>query len=300
MASERTRRALAAAGLVALACIVLAPLRADAATPTPRPVPASEPWWVRVAFAGHVVTEVRANGDTIAASVSGVGQQESTDGGSTWQPIFERHGLVIPPGPSWRIIDGRVAHADTAAGTWQEDATSPAMVQPHPGSGDQRGLLAAPASAADVPYVVAVDRDNVVWRRDPDGHWERALLLLPQHLAAGPPQITALVAFDSVPLSDTVYMATLGYSVLISADGGTDWIRASPGLPDNVNTLYADPVGTAVYAGTDDGLWVHHLRSFPQPPQYHDADLRWRLLGIALVTVAGSALAVAGLLRAVR
>jgi hypothetical protein len=307
MAIERLRRLLATAAITGFT-LLLAPMPTAAATPTPtptptpavptpRPVPASEPWWVQVAFAGHPVTQVRASGGTIAAAVAGQGEQQSLDGGRTWQPHFERHGLVIPPGPRWRVVDGRVGEVD-AAGTWRIDPGSPAMAPMGPVVGDARGLVAAPASRPGV--VVAVDRDGITWRRGADGKWARALLLLPQNIISGPPRVTALVAFDTVPLTDTVYMGTDGYSVLASSDGGDDWYRAGPGLPNTVDALYTDPTNHAVYAGTSDGLWVHHLRAVPRPPSYPDAALRWRWLGIALVTLAGTAVAAGGLLRVVR
>jgi hypothetical protein len=292
---------LAAAALAGLALLLLAPMQAAAATstpavPTPRPVPASEPWWVRVAFAGHAVREVRANGDTIAVGVDGIGQQQSVDGGRTWQRYFQRHGLVIPPGPRWRVVDGRVGEVDSG-GVAHVDPGSPVM-PPTPGLADQRSLIAAPASLPGV--VVAVDPDNVVWRRGADGHWARALVLLPQDMISGPPRVTALVAFDTAPLTNTVYLGTDGYSVLASGDQGDDWYRAGPGLPDAVYALDTDPTDQAIYAGTSDGLWVHHLRTIPAPPSYPDAALRWRWLGIALVTLAGTGAAVAGLLRLAR
>ena len=158
-----------------------------------------------------------------------------------------------------------------------------------------KGLRAAPASLPGV--VVEVGADGVVQRRDAGGHWARALLLLPQGWIHGPPRITALVAFDTRPLTDTVYLGTDGYSVLASSNGGDDWYRAGPGLPDHVLSLATDAAGRAVYAGTDDGLWVHHLRTFPAPPVYADSALRWRWLGVALVTVAAGAAAAGVLLR---
>ena len=309
MATEHSRRRIAAAALLAFASLLLAPAAVSAQTatpaPTPRPVPPSEPWWMPVAFTGRPVIAVRASGDTIAVDVTGVGQQRSTDGGRTWQRYFERHGLVIAPDPHWRVIDGRVAHVndDGSASVDPGSPSMPAGGRPQPA--DQRGLIAAPAALPGV--VVAVDVDGVAWRRGADGHWARALLLLPQGIGSGAPRITSLVAFDTQPLSAAVYLGTDGYSVLASNDDsppsnvpGDDWFRAGPGLPDHVLALYADPVNQAVYAGTDDGLWVHHLRAIPAPPVYADAALRWRWLGIGLVTLVASTIAVAGLLRAVR
>lgn len=290
------RRAVAAAAVAVFAALCAAPLQVAADAPTPRPVPPSEPWWVPVAWGGHDVTAVRANGDIIDVALGG-SQYESRDGGRTWQRHYERHGLVIPPGPRWRIVDGAVVQIDKDGNAHNDPGSpSPAATPLH--GGDARGLLAAPVSLDGV--VVTVDRDGVVWRRGGDGRWARALLLLPQNMVHGPPRITALTAFDTVPLTDTVYMATDGFSVLASADGGDDWFRAGPGLPNDVNALYADPTEQALYAGTANGLWVHHLRAFPSAPSYSDAALRWRWLGIALVTLAGAAVAIVGLLWATK
>lgn len=255
---------------------------------------AAEPWWRQVAFAGHDVFAVRASGSTIAVDVADIGQQQSTDGGRTWTRILERHGLLVPSGSPWRVgRDGAVGQLD-GNGMFHRDPASPQLAEP-PVVGAHPGLLAAPAALPGV--VVAVDKNNVVWRRAADGTWARALLLLPQGIAAGPPHITALVAFDTAPLTPSVYLATDGYSVLASRDGGDDWFRDDLGLPSSVDALYADPTTQSLYAGTSDGLWVHHLRATPTPPAYADAQLRWRWLGIALVTLAGSAVAIGALLR---
>ena len=87
--------------------------------------------------------------------------------------------------------------------------------------------------------------------------------------------------------------------MLISTDGGDDWIRAGPGLPDSVYSLSADSARHAVYAGTSDGLWVHVLQALPAPPAYHDAALVWRWLGIGAVTLVASAAALLGMSRLV-
>jgi hypothetical protein len=92
-------------------------------------------------------------------------------------------------------------------------------------------------------------------------------------------------------------MATDGYSVLASGDGGDDWIRDDPGLPSSVDALCADPAAAALYAGTTDGLWVHHLQPTPKVPAYTDTQLRSKWLGTALVTLAAGALAIGGLVR---
>jgi hypothetical protein len=106
--------------------------------------------------------------------------------------------------------------------------------------------------------------------------------------------VTSLAAFTS-PVTGAVYMGTAGYGVLLSQDGGDDWIRADPGLPENVLALSADSSARALYAGTDQGLYVHHLQSFPAPPAYRDASLYLRWLGIAIVGLFAVAGALVGL-----
>ena len=103
---------------------------------------------------------------------------------------------------------------------------------PDPGSPDLGAgadLIASPAALPGV--VVAVSTDGTVWRRGQDGDWKQALLLLPASLVQGVPRITSVTAFTE-PLSDAIYLGTNGYAVLISTDGGDDWIRAGPGLPE--------------------------------------------------------------------
>jgi hypothetical protein len=144
--------------------------------------------------------------------------------------------------------------------------------------------------------VVTVATDGTVWRRGQDGDWKRALLLLPQSLAQGVPRITSLTAFAK-PLTASVYLGTDGYAVLDSTNGGDDWIRAGPGLPDAVYALTTDPAMQSLYAGTSDGLWVHALQKLPAPPAYQDAALVWRWLGIGAITLIASGLALLGLVR---
>ena len=165
-----------------------------------------------------------------------------------------------------------------------------------PDLGAGADLIAATAALPGV--VVTVSTDGTVWRRGQDGDWKRALLLLPASLVQGVPRITSVTAFTE-PLSDAIYLGTDGYADLISTDGGDDWIRAGPGLPDSVYSLSADSGRHAVYAGTSDGLWEHVLQSLPAPPAYHDAALIWRWLGIGAVTLVASAVALLAMVRLV-
>ncbi|MBV8195782.1 MAG: hypothetical protein JOY80_09685, partial [Candidatus Dormibacteraeota bacterium] len=161
-----------------------------------------------------------------------------------------------------------------------------------PALGAGAHLLAAPGSLPGI--VVAVATDGTVWRRGADGDWRRALLLLPQSLIQGVPRVTSIAAFAQ-PLSDAVYLGTDGYAVLDSTNGGDDWIRAGPGLPDSVSGLSADDGTHTIYAATPDGLWVHMLQRLPTPPAYQDAALVWRWIGIGLVTLVSVALTLLGL-----
>jgi photosystem II stability/assembly factor-like uncharacterized protein len=286
MASERTARRAAWAGLAAAATLLLAPLAVQAQ---------SQPWWAPVAFAGHTVSAVRVESGQLAVDVAGLRQMQSGDAGTTWQPIFERHGLVAAPPAvgAWQVCDGRAGHVD-AAGACHPDPGSPRLVAP---------TLAGHSPLAALPdgsgRLVAVDDQGVIWRRAADGGWARALLLLNQDALHGPPNVTGIAAFTA-PLTDAAYLATDGYSVLLTTDGGDDWIRANPGLPDGVLAITTDDAHSAVYAATRDGLWVHHPQPTPAPPVYAPQDLTWRWLATAGVCVAAAAGAVGGMVRLLR
>lgn len=279
-------RALLAIGAAALALLPASPgLAAATAAPTPDPH-AGEAWWVPVGLAGtRVEGPLLARGDTLELS-GPRGRLRSIDGGRTWAPdpagTPSAPAAGCPTGAAWEICAGRVL----AAG------------RPDPGGPDLGAaahLLAAPGSRPGT--VVAVAADGTVWRRSQSGDWGRALLLLPDSLVdPHVPAVTGVTAFTQ-PLSDAVYLATDGYSVLESTDGGDDWIRGGPGLPGHVLAVATDDAAAAVYAATDDGLWVHHLQSIPAPPDYPAPDLRSRQLGTALVTLAGCVAAVALLRR---
>jgi hypothetical protein len=107
------------------------------------------------------------------------------------------------------------------------------------------------------------------------------------------------VAAFTQPLSEAIYLATDGYAVLISTDGGDDWIRAGPGLPNSVYALSADSGRHSLYAGTADGLWVHVLQELPAPPVYQDAALVWRWIGIGAVTLVAAAITLLAMVRLV-
>lgn len=289
MGSDRRRRPVivaAAAGLI-LAAIV-------AGTGVAR---AADPWWSPVALSGVAVTRVSAIGDTILARTGSGKTLESIDGGTTFvtapgTAVFPATGVVAIGDQSWVIgSDGRVARIANAA---QRNAAVPDPGAPDLGPGAD--LIASPAALPGV--VIAVSTDGAVWRRGQHGDWKQALLLLPASLVQGVPGITSVTAFTQ-PLSQAVYLGTDGYAVLISTDGGDDWIRAGPGLPDSVYSLSADSARHAVYAGTSDGLFEHVLQSLPAPPAYSDAALVWKWLGIGAITLVASAAALLGMTRLV-
>jgi hypothetical protein len=275
MATERRRIARVMAALPALLMLAL-----------PATAHAAQRWWAPLAFAGQRVTDIIAlPGLMVVTTVSG--GYLSTDNGQSFQPIAPgRHlALPAPQGPAiWQIDNGIVLTAQSGH-----------PLTPDPGApflGASAHLIAAPAALSGV--VVAVGSDNHVWRRAPSGQWATSFILLPAGGLSGAPQVTSLAAF-STPVTGAVYMGIDGYGVLLSEDGGDDWIRADPGLPENVLALSADSQAKALYAATDQGLYVHHLQSFPAPPAYHDASLYVRWLGIAIVSLLATAGAVFGL-----
>jgi hypothetical protein len=266
---------------------LLAALPAVLLLATPATVHAAPPWWEPLAFAGQRVTSVGTVGaDLLVTTASGL--HVSTDGGRTFQDAAAAPPLIAPPQTAnvWEIHSGTVFTGRSG---------QPPAADPHsPFLGDSAHLIAAPAALAGV--AVAAGTDNHVWRRAPSGQWATSFILLPAGGLSGAPQVTALAAFTQ-PLSVAVYMGTDGYGVLVSEDGGDDWIRADPGLPENVLGLATDSAARALYAATDQGLYVHHLQAFPAPPVYQDASLYLRWLGIGLVALVATAAAVLGLRR---
>jgi hypothetical protein len=292
MGSDHRRRAIT--GITALSAVVTALLSGSA------PARAANAWWIPVGLQGVPITRVSAMGDTITVRTGSGATLTSTDGGRTFAAApagttFPPTGVVAIGSQRWEIDSaGRVVHVANAS------QASAAVLDPgSPDLGAGADLIASPAALPGV--VVAVGTDGVVWRRGQDGDWKEALLLLPASLVQGVPRVTSVTAFTQ-PFTGAIYASTSGYSVLISTDGGDDWIRAGPGLPDTVYSLSADPISAkplhgAVYAGTSDGLWEHELQSFPAPPAYHDAQLVWRWIGIGAITLVASIAALLGIAR---
>jgi hypothetical protein len=290
MGSDRPRRravTLGAAAAVALIGLLVAGAPARAATP----------WWSPVALRGVAVAHVSAIGDTILVRTGAGATLRSTDGGRTFATAppdlaFPPAGMVTVGTQGWGIDPrGKVVHVANLA------QSTAAVADPgSPDLGAGADLIASPAALPGV--VIAVSTNGTVWRRGQDGDWKQALLLLPASLVQGVPRITSVTAFTE-PRSDAIYLGTDGYAVLISTDGGDDWIRAGPGLSDSVYALSADSARKTVYAGTSDGLWEHVLQSLPAPPAYQDAALVWRWLGIGAITLVASVAALLGMTRLV-
>jgi hypothetical protein len=290
MGSDRPRRRAitlgAAAGVVLIGLLVAS-----------APARAATPWWSPVALRGVAVAHVSAIGATILVRTGAGATLRSTDGGRTFATApsdltFPPAGQVTVGTQGWGIDPrGNVVHVANVA------QSTEAVADPgSPDLGAGADLIASPAALPGV--VVAVSTNGTVWRRGGDGDWKQALLLLPASIVQGVPRITSLTAFTE-PLSDALYLGTDGYAVLISTDGGDDWIRAGPGLSDSVYALSADSARKTVYAGTSDGLWEHVLQMLPAPPAYSDSQLVWKWLGIGAITLVASAAALLGMTRLV-
>lgn len=279
------------AGFLALALAAGGSDRPLVAGASVSPGALADPWWQPLGLRGQAVSAVAVTRDEVAAIADGR-VVVSTDGGVRFAAGTSLPPATVPclggvtgvpPHPdavacagddAWVLSRGEVLHGQRN-GRLTPDAGAPDL-----GLGAR--LVAAPAALPGV--VVAVAGDGTVWRRQGAGRWAHALLLLPQSLVAGAPAVTAVAAF-SRPLSAAVYLGTDGYGVLASVNGGADWFRADPGLPGRVLALVADPDHRALYAGTTDGLWRHHLSALPRPPSYPAPDLRWRWVATAAVTL---------------
>lgn len=248
---------------------------------------AAEPWWVPVGLRGETVTAVIPAGGGGVLAVAGDRARCLPLPGATAPAACHPVPGHPAAGPGWVLRGGRVLRVGAAG-----DAVDPGS----PDLGGSARLLATPAALPGV--VVAVAADGTVWRRSPAGGWGRSLLLLPRSLLAGPPRVSGLAAFETSPLTPAVYLATDGYAVLISTDGGDDWVRAAPGLPTGVLAVATDASTRAVYAATRDGVWVHHLQALPAPPVYRPPALLARWLGIAALAALTTLAALAALARA--
>jgi hypothetical protein len=259
----------------------------------PRPVLADSAWWQPVAFIGQSVGAVSVVNGTLTVATA-AGTVTSTDGGRTFTPTQTMVAAPVPVSSAGVIWDIRGGTVFTGPDPGPQHLPVEQRDPGAPNLGANAHMLAAPAAAPGV--VVTAGDDNHVWRRTQSGAWATAFILLPAGGLSGTPRVTALAAFTR-SLSAAVYMGTDGYGVLLSQDGGDDWIRADPGLPGNVLGLATDASSQSLYAATDQGLYVHHLQAIPRPPTYADSQLWLRWLGIALVALLATVAALLALRR---
>jgi len=270
--------------------LVAGPLAALALTSAAAmPAQADGPWWQLAAFPGQNVTSVAVVQGRVTALVGGAAMVQTANG-------FVAAAAPPPAAP---------ATVTTGARTWSINAAGEVMVAegggaarrdpggPELGSGAH--LIAAPLAVPG--FVVAVSTGGTVWRRDASGGWSVSLALLPATLITGTPAVTSIAGFNTAAVSDVVYIGTAGYGTLLTSDGGDDWVRADPGLPDDVLSLAADASGAApaIWAGTSEGLYVHRLQAEPTIPNYSGGSLtgKWLItiaLGLVVIALAGVAL----------
>ena len=267
--------------------LVAAPLAAmGLASAAAVPAQAAGPWWQLVAFPGQTVSRVAVVQGRVTALVGGEAMVQAASG-------FVAAAAPPPPAP---------ATVTTGSRTWSISPTGRVMVtedgrapSPDPGSpalGSGAHLIAAPLAVPG--FVVAVSTGGTVWRRDPSGGWAVSLALLPATLLTGTPSVTSIAGFNTDAVSGVVYIGTTGYGTLFTSDNGDDWVRADPGLPDDVRSLAADASGAApaIWAGTSQGLYVHRLQALPSIPNYSAGSLtgKWLItlaLCLGVIVLAG-------------
>jgi hypothetical protein len=269
--AARRRLAVLGAVLAVIASILSGSVTVDAAPP----------WWQLAGFSGQAVTRVVVVQGRVVAVVNGAAMVAS---GSGFSPA-----ATPPPPPAASVTAGRTTWSIDSAGRVLA-AQAGAVPRVDPGSPDLGAgahLIAAPAALPGV--VVAVSSSGQVWRRTAGGSWSVSLVLLPDTLVTGTPAVTGLAAFSTKPVSDVVYLGTDGYGTLLTSDGGDDWVRADPGLPDGVLSLVADASGEtpAVWAGTSQGLYVHRLQELPSIPNYSGGSLtgKWLITAAACLAL---------------
>jgi hypothetical protein len=255
------------------------------------PVQADAPWWQLAAFAGQTVSRVAVVQGRVTVLVGGEAMVQTAAG-------FVPAATPPPPAASSVTVGSRTWSISGAGDVLvSRDNRAPSRDPGSPDLGSGAHLIAAPLATPGV--VIAVSDSGTVWRRAPNGGWSVSLALLPATLVTGAPAVTSVAAFTTSTVSGVVYVGTDGYGTLLTSNGGDDWVRADPGLPEDVLSLAADPrsAAPAIWAGTSQGLYVHRLQAIPSVPGYSGRSLtgKW-LITIALCVLvtglAGAALGV--------
>jgi hypothetical protein len=272
--------------------LVAAPLAAVAlASAAAMPAQADGPWWQIAAFSGQTVSRVAVVQGRVTALVGGAAMVQTASG-------FVAAATPPPPAPA-RVTTGSHTWSISPSGEVMvtEDVGAPRRDPGSPELGPGAHLIAAPLAVPG--FVVAVSTGGTVWRRDPSGGWAVSLALLPATLITGTPAVTSIAGFNTSAVSGVVYIGTAGYGTLLTSDVGDDWVRADPGLPDDVLSLAADPSGAApaIWAGTSQGLYVHQLQAVPTIPNYSGGSLtgKWLItiaLSLGVIVLGGVALIV--------
>ena len=272
--------------------LVAGPLAALALTSAAAmPAQADGPWWQLAAFPGQNVTSVAVVQGRVTALVGGAAMVQTANG-------FVAAAAPPPAAPATVTAGSRTWSINAAGEVMVAEGGGAARRDPGgPELGPGAHLIAAPLAVPG--FVVAVSAGGTVWRRDPSGAWSVSLALLPATLITGTPAVTSIAGFNTVAASGVVYIGTAGYGTLLTSDGGDDWVRADPGLPDDVLSLAADASGTApaICAGTSQGLYVHRLQAEPTIPNYSGGSLtgKWLItiaLGLVVIALASVALIV--------
>ena len=283
MRVPRTRRRVARGARLLLAVPLAAASLVSAAA---APALAAAPWWQLAAFSGQTVSRVAVVQGRVTLLVGGEAVVQTATG-------FVAADAAPPPAPATVTTGTRTWSIDDAGDVLVAEGGGAARRDPgSPNLGAGAHLIAAPLAIPG--FVVAVSTGGTVWRRAPDGGWSVSLALLPATLITGTPAVTSIAGFNTEAVSGVVYIGTAGYGTLLTSDDGDDWVRADPGLPDDVLSLAADASGAApaIWAGTSQGLYVHRLQALPSIPNYSGGSLtgKWLItlaLCLGVIVLAG-------------
>jgi photosystem II stability/assembly factor-like uncharacterized protein len=193
---------------------------------------------------------VAPDGSAVDIATADDGLFRSTDGGTSWtaleEGLYERsfHSLAFLPGqpPTTLLAGGNgggVYRSADAGASWTKTSASlnEALVS----------SVAASPVFAGTAYAAAFD--GVYATGDGGRTWSRASDALP----AVPVAAVAVRTLVSLQPGDTetLYAATLGTGLQVSADGGP-WSRLEALEDDDISSVLLDPTNpTTLYAGTD-------------------------------------------------